>query len=250
MTLPKVLITAPTASAKNYCFAEWIENVMNFTYPFFEVRLYDNTNDGGANAKYLNEYVRKNHCAVGFDQKFYCENSFIKNNVKPSSSVIENMCLSHNDCRYYALKNGYEYTLHLETDVFPPADIIESLMVHNKLVTGAVYYRDEGIYRKAMIQRRLTLSSNNFKTMNFEPNEEIFFMDGSLKEAAHIGLGCVLIEKTVFEKIPFRFVKNQNMHPDSFFAEDCFRSKIKIYVDTSIICRHENQSWTWVTAKI
>ena len=31
--LPKVLICAPTASAKSYCFKAWLDNVMNFTYP-------------------------------------------------------------------------------------------------------------------------------------------------------------------------------------------------------------------------
>ena len=37
MNFEKVLICAPTASAKNYCFDKWITNVMDFTYPNFEI---------------------------------------------------------------------------------------------------------------------------------------------------------------------------------------------------------------------
>ena len=92
----KVLISCPTAAAKNYCFEEWIDNVMNFTYPNFDIRLYDNTDDGGANANYLNEYVSSQY--GNHDGKFKAENSLVKHNVK-SDSVIAKMCVSHNDCR-------------------------------------------------------------------------------------------------------------------------------------------------------
>ena len=35
--LPKILIAAPTAKAKDYCFEEWLDHVMGFTYPLFDV---------------------------------------------------------------------------------------------------------------------------------------------------------------------------------------------------------------------
>jgi hypothetical protein len=68
-------------------------------------------------------------------------------------------------------------------------------------------------------------------------------MDGTLKQVAHIGLGCVLIKTLVFNKIQFRFVAKEGFHPDTYFAEDCFRNKIPIYADTSCIARHENKAW-------
>jgi len=83
----------------------------------------------------------------------------------------------------------------------------------------------------------------HIKTLNFERNEDLCFIDGNIKKVSHVGLGCVLIKKNVLKKIPFRFEKGIGIHPDSFFAEDCFKNKISIYADTSVICKHENQAW-------
>jgi hypothetical protein len=235
MSLPKVLVSAPTANVKNYCFHAWIENVMNFTYPNFEVRLFDNSIDNGKNAQYLNaEY-----------KKLFNDNKFTATHSKTDhiNSVIERMCVSHNLCRENTLNGGFEYLLHLETDVFPESDIIESLIYHNKEMIGAVYDRDNGKYRTSMLQKHIWSSPLNVTAFNFETGEELFAIDGTVKPYASIGLGCALIHRSVLQKIPFRFIKNQNGHPDKYFSEDCFRNNIKIYADTSKYCRHDNQAW-------
>jgi hypothetical protein len=64
-----------------------------------------------------------------------------------------------------------------------------------------------------------------------------------LLQVAHVGLGCVLISKKVLQKLKFRSVNGVNNHPDSFFAEDCYRYKIPIWIDSSIVCSHDNQDW-------
>lgn len=240
MNLPKILVCSPTAKVKNYCFDEWLDNVMSFDYPNYEVRLYDNTDDNGKNASILNQKYQKKY---GYDKKFFAYNSLVKNNAQKTKSVIEKMCISHNDCRNYAIENNFDYMLHLESDVFPDKHIINKLLLHNKKVVGAIYYRDEGRYRKPMLQRRVHIINSHIISMNFDSTEDIHFIDGTLKDIAHIGLGCVLIKANVFKSIPFRFVKNVGMHPDTYFAEDCFRNKITIFADTSCIARHENQAW-------
>jgi hypothetical protein len=240
MELPKILVCSPTAKAKNYCFDDWLDNVMSFTYPNFDVRLFDNTNDKGLNAKRLNDIYKNKY---GYDKKFFAYNSLVLNNVKKMDSVIEKMAMSHNDCVVYANFGNYDYILHLESDVFPDKHIIQRLLEHNKLVVGGIYYRDEGKGRKPMLQRRVNVINSHIISMNFDKHEDIHFMDGTLKQIAHVGLGCVLIKTNVFSKIKFRFIKNQSMHPDTYFAEDCFRNNIKIYADTSCIARHENQAW-------
>ena len=94
-----------------------------------------------------------------------------------------------------------------------------------------------------MMQRRVYVTNSYVISMNFDKSEDIHFMDGTLKQVAHIGLGCVLIKTLIFNKIEFRFIKNEGFHPDTYFAEDCFRNKIPIYADTSCIARHENKAW-------
>lgn len=237
MSLPKVLVSAPTAVAKDYCFNEWLDNVMGFTYPLFDVILFDNTLDNGKFSKYMNNYYLHFHSK---EHGFLAINNFKQD---ASKSVIERMCICHNDCSKTVLENGYDYLLHLETDVFPPKDIVETLLFHRKQLVGGVYYRDEGLWRKPMLQRRIYRAPNNIMSENFLPNEDVCFIDGTLKTVASIGLGCVLIHKSVFEKITFRFQPNVDMHPDTFFSEDCFRFNIPIYADTSVICRHDNKPW-------
>jgi hypothetical protein len=241
---PKVLVSSPTASAKNYCFEDWIENVLNFTYPNFDVRLFDNTLDDGKNAEYLNSLVDKKYGVAGPFKKFNAYNSQLINNVKGESSVIARMARSHNDCRSFAIANNYDYLLHLESDVFPPKDVIENLIFNNKDVVGAIFYRDEGRHRCLMAQRRIYCTASIVKSFNLKADEDLWYLDGKLHEVASVGLGCVLIKTNkVFNKVKFRYVERKNMHPDSYFSEDCFRKKIKIFLDTNIVCKHENRQW-------
>ena len=242
--IPKVLVSAPTANAKNYCFDSWVDNVLNFTYPNFDIRLFDNSLDEGKNARELNNKVDERYGVMGLQDKFYVQNSMSIRGIKKEDSVIARMAISHNDCRGYALHNNYDYLLHLETDVFPERDVIEKLMFSKKKVIGGLFYRDEGMHRKAMVQRVVYRTGNNIQILNYDPIEELHLLDGTIHEVASVGLGCVLIDvKKVFSKIEFRCIKGQNNHPDSYFAEDCFRKKIPIYLDPSCVCRHENRQW-------
>jgi len=238
----KVLVAAPTASAKHYCFEKWIDNVMNFNYPNFEVRLFDNTLDNGESVNFQNELFKRKYGQN--NDKFLAIHSDTAN----SKGLIDRMAISHNDCRLYAIENNFDYMLHLESDVLPPANIIEDLLFHKKDVCGAVYYRDEGISRRMMVQQRIFRGVNNICTDNATTRYDVDFCDGSLQTAAHIGLGCILISKKVLQNIPFRFVHHSEthgiaMHPDVYFGEDCYRKNIKIYCDTSIICSHDNRNW-------
>lgn len=242
--LDKILVCCPTAKAKNYCFDSWLENVMNFSYPNFQIRMFDNTIDEGENAKYLNSvFEEKYGIEASIDGIFYAQNSIILNKSK-SKNVIDNMVYSHNDCRDYMLKNNYPYMLHLESDVFPNTDIIESLLLSRKKVVGGIYYIDEGIYRKIMIQKNHEMIFSDLIVARFIDHQtDLNFINGNLQEVSHVGLGCVLIHKSVFKNIKFRYENGSDCQPDSYFAEDCFRNGIKIFADTSKICRHDNRLW-------
>lgn len=236
---PKVLVAAPQASAKKYAFERFIDNVMQFTYPNFDVKLFDNTMDGGTFTAYMNDYVLKHH---GKNARFEALNSVLMHKLT-TDSVIERMARSHNDCRDFTLRLKYDYLLHLETDLFPPSDIIELLMMKTKPIVSALYYVDNGIYRKPMIQRSIKLAPRFLSSKNFMANEDLCFCDGTLKKVAHAGLGCILIHRSVLEKVNFRHIEGVNNHPDTYFAEDCAKERIPIMLDTSIVVEHENSPW-------
>ncbi len=232
--LPKILVSCPTASAKNYTALQWILNTQKFTYPNYDVVVFNNDDDNGTNANYLNKLAIDNGI-LNFKAIHYSD--------KKHNTIIERMCISHNLARELTINGGYSHLLHLESDVICPSDTLQNLYIHNKKVVGALYYRDSGKSRRLMAQRRINRSSRNVITENFFPNEDAFFVDGTLKPIAHIGLGCVLINVEVLKNIKFRYIDGVDMHPDSYFAEDCFRNNIKIFVDTNIICEHNNEDW-------
>jgi hypothetical protein len=212
---------------------------MNFTYPNFDVKLFDNTMDQGIFAGYMNDYVKKHH---GQKAKFEALHTVSMHNMK-SDSVIERMARSHNDCRDFTLRMNYDYLLHLETDLFPQTDIIEQLLFNSKPIVSALYYVDNGIYRKPMIQRQVKLAPRHITSKNFMANEDLSFCDGSVRKIAHAGLGCILIHKSVLQKVQFRHIEGLNNHPDTYFAEDCAQNKIDIFLDTSLVVEHENSPW-------
>lgn len=238
----KVLISCPTAKVKNYCFEEWLENVWSFTYPNYDVVMFDNTPDNGENAKHLNR-IFKNKYGFNKDKKFRVINSLITHKKKPNLQIIERMALSHNDCRLETLVGDYDYLLHLESDVFPPKDVIEKLMFHKKKFISAMYYTDEGIYRRPMIQVHLELAPEYGSSYWITRKDEIKYVNGETYQIALAGLGCSLIHYSLLKKIEFRFEKGIDKHPDTFFAEDCEKLNVPIFIDTSIICEHKNKSW-------
>lgn len=245
MSLPKILIAAPTAKSKNYCFESWIKNVLEFTYPHFTITLFDNTIDDGANAALLNYHAHQN-LIIG--NKFWAINSFVTKNGSGHlydgvDSIFARMAISHQDCRQTAIEGDFDYLLHLETDVFPQADIIEKLLEQQKDVIGAVYYIDQGKYRKPMILKLIEAAPNGFNMVKMAPNEDIGFMDGTIKRVGSVGLGCVLISKKVLQQIPFRSNSGEDAAPDTFFALDCFKKKIDIYAHTGCVARHDNRPW-------
>jgi hypothetical protein len=239
---PKVLISCPTAKAKDYCFKEWLENVWSFTYPNYDVVLFDNTVDEGAYTKYMNKYHRENY---GYDKTktFKAINSVVLKKKKKNTEIIERMTLSHNDCRLETLVGDYDYLLHLESDVFPPKDVIEKLLFHKKKFINGLYYTDEGSYRRPLIQTHLELAPNYGHSYWCTYKDEIKYVNGKTYKLALAGLGCALIHHSLLKRIEFRFEKGIDKHPDTFFAEDCEKLKVPIYIDTSIICEHKNKSW-------
>ncbi|MES2287573.1 MAG: hypothetical protein V4547_17900 [Bacteroidota bacterium] len=234
----RILIASPTAAVKNYCTEQWLLHLNTLTYIYgFDVVLVDNTPDKGENISYLNELIK----SLPLKFKAWAVGA----TFSKKASLFKRMCAAHQACADFAKEYGFKHMLHLESDVFPESNVIEKLLENHKKVCGALYYRDAGVNRRLMVQRHIYRAHNNIMSENFKPGDDVIFIDGKTKEVAHVGLGCVLIHTSVFEKIKFRFKKGSTMSVDSYFAEDCMRAGIKIYADTSLICRHEDSIEVW-----
>lgn len=224
---PRVLVCAPQHSSKMYAFEKWWNRVKELTYDNFEVFLADNS-ETDENSKYFE--------SLGIKSTW----------IKPlKEGLIATMAKSHQACAEYALQNGFDFILHLETDIVPPRDVIERLLAWKKDVIGGCYDIFFGSSRKAMIQQAESYDRTvrAFTPAQFVEETEPLYFDGNIHRVYHVGLGCVLIHRGILSRIKFRYEKGANVHPDTVFCTDCFQMQIPIYIDSNVQCEHYNQTW-------
>tara|TARA_R110001606_G_scaffold170144_1_gene315521 strand:+ start:2507 stop:3214 length:708 start_codon:yes stop_codon:yes gene_type:complete len=223
---PKVLVAAPQASVKNYCFLDWYLNIKSFSYPdaLIDIFLADNS-DTKDNAEFIK--------SLGINVKYIPKNG---------RGIIEVMAECHQACLDYAKNNGYDYLLHLETDVFPSPNILMELMSHNKPITCGLYNIFDGAYREPML-RLIEPKNDGYMRAYGIKSDQALYIDGNLLNVYSGALGCCLIKKEVFNEVKFRSVEGISQHPDTWFAHDMYEKKIPIYVDTKALCEHRSKSW-------
>jgi len=231
---PKVLIAAPQNEIKNYCWKEWTDRVNNLTYPNYDVFIADNS-DTPEN--------------INLIKKHGYHTSHVKVNKK---GIIHTINDSHNTCRDFALKGGYKYMFHLETDVIPPFDVIERLMQHKTKVCSGLYDIFHGKERKVMAQLNEEYNRNirAYRTVTYAEHKEPNFYNGTLQKVYHAGIGCCLIHEDVLSKIKFRVEDKIDFHSDTWFANDCYLNNIDIFVDTTIQCKHINSTWLFMAEEV
>lgn len=233
MKAPKVLVAAPNSFHKNYVATEYFSVVKNLTYPNYDLFFVDNS---------PNNCNKELYESLGLKYKWV--------NPENKSSILF-IWESQNEIRNYFLDNKeYEYLMFIETDLIPPPDIIEKLIVHQKPVVGAPYFigkLEKTILMNQEVDEFWTIGETRNKTI-----EESFLMcDGKLKQAFSIGFGCTLIERFVIAHFPFRYMPDEHVqndasnpaHADSFFYSDLFINYLDVYLDTSLIIEHKNQDW-------
>lgn len=226
--LPKVLVGCPTFDGKNYCFEDWLKNIKSFTYSNFDIFLADNSDTPDNSKMYKEKY--------GLNCKWVT-------NEKNKSSILQRVTDGHNAVRKYMLDNDYDFLLHLESDVFPPKDIINTLLAHNKQLAGATYFLYDDDIRELMV-RVIDKDYGEESAMINGGNAEIM-VDGGLKSVWSIGLGCNLIHKSVFNKIKFKEAEQGGslIFCDTNFSISARKEGIAQYWDTSICCEHRNRNW-------
>lgn len=232
--MKKVLIASPTADIKDYCFDKWMENVSKFTYENCEVFICDNslTRD-----YYVDLKNRYKDFPKPFNVGRVNPSQYDKFNLTYKSILAK----SHDRCRMYALENDFDYLLHLETDIFPPADVIERLLDAKQKIVGAMYHIEVGARSSLMLQKIEEFGEDLRETYNLD-ELDLDFVDGDVKKVFSCGLGCVLIHRSILKKVAFRYEEGSPVHPDSFYYADLDAQHIPVYVDTSIYCNHDNQT--------
>jgi len=238
-TKPKILIVTPTSYHKDYCLEKWAYSISQLTYDNLDILILDNTLE--------NEHVNI------FNKFKFRPNTYVMHVPKRDTDkdIRFTMLRCNEISRIFAIKNNYDYILSIESDVFPPiVNAVEILLEHKKEVVGFDYFI--GQYHNSMPIVFNRLSENTYFKNDTQGTymSGLMLHDGTLKEVVNLGLGFVLISRSVFATIPFRVDDNEWVidcenfaHADTFFHIDLQKNGVPIYCDTRYICRHMNQSW-------
>lgn len=140
-----------------------------------------------------------------------------------------------------ALEMGFEWLFMLDSDVVPPHDAVTRLIAHKEPIISGMYCR-----RSPPVAVPVMIKGPTWHTQ---------FPMGSIQEVDLVGAGCLLIHRTVLERLP-AIAPDRGKHwfdwrvdmpgpnDGTHLSEDfsfCLHAKnhgYKILVDTSIHCRH------------
>ena len=140
----------------------------------------------------------------------------------------------------YAIKNNYDYTLFLDSDMVPPNDMIPKMLniFEQKpecgIVTGMAFKRTPPF--QPCFYTGLRYDTKTMKPMLTSPIE---FGKEGLIELEGCGMACCMIKTSIFSEIkqPW-FYPMPNMGEDLTFCLKVNQKGIKIYVDLSIDVGH------------
>ena len=111
-------------------------------------------------------------------------------------------------------------------------------MKHGKDICSGLYFKEKD---NELIPIMYVPYKNEFaKLLKFEEIPE-----NELIEVITSGLGCVLIKRKVLENVEFRYEKNKEPWDDVWFCEDARQKGFKVYVDTSVRCKHFIKGMKW-----
>lgn len=217
---PKILVGCPASEYKKYCLKEYADAVKKIDYDSFDVLIVDNSETD----EYLNAIK-----ALGLNA--------IKGKWFPGAR--DRIVHSRNLLKDYALKNGYAYFFSLEQDVIPEPDVLKKLLSHKqKIVSGVVrnnlpFQNQFKLLPMAYVQHKRDPTG-----LDYISEEEL--NKSQLIEIKGCALACVLIHKSVLEKINFRYTGGFD---DMMFCKDAIENGFKIFLDTEVRPKHLHSSW-------
>jgi hypothetical protein len=220
----KILVGCPTSEHKAYCLKEYAAGIKALQGEF-DILLVDNTKDD----HYLKEIHKAGLPVV--------KGPWLE-------GARDRIVASRNVLRQKVLDEGYDWYFSLEQDVIPPPDALARLLAHNKGVVSGVYTKiyhllDNG---KEVGQREKPLLMN-IHNGQFQQMEMSDLEPPRLAPILASGLGCILMHRTILEKVTFRWDPQWNGFDDMFFCRDVRANKFGLWADTSIRCKHLEMDW-------
>lgn len=159
--------------------------------------------------------------------------------LKPNSLVYD----SRNLLSLYAIENGFDQVLWLDSDMVFEPDILLKLQAHDlEMVTGIYVKRYQPT--EPVLYKTINVPKLNKKTGTLEKNIKSYtdYPQNKLFRVAGCGFGCVLTKTSLLKKVWDEF--GPAFNPLPWAGEDisfCYRVKqlgLPIFCDSSVSCGH------------
>ena len=145
---------------------------------------------------------------------------------------------NRNDAVKYFLAGDYEQLLWIDSDMKHAKDLLTRLEAHDKDIVSALYFQRNYPFYPIMFMENETDKGTTYQM--------IYNWSRGLMEVDSIGTGCVLIKRKVLEALDFPYCEytRSPLKEDAYIGEDTYLFKkckakgFKMYVDTTIECRH------------
>jgi len=241
---PKILVASPTYEGMRYCEKEFVEGIINLEYSDYNILIVDNSE----NDEYSNHLME------------ICPKLLIIRDQSNEKDKMLRLVHSRNLILNYAVKNNYDYILMIDSDVIPPKNIIQELLLCNKDIVSGLYYNYFTVDGKT---KYMPVAWTALTDKEFEDVKQRIQLPDFIKfpedlrarlteEEANSGqlikviipsAGCMLISKKVFEKVRYGILDTVNQGgvkttDDIYFSLEARKHGFKVYCNTKVKCEH------------
>lgn len=229
---PKILIGIVTHANDAYCLEEFCKTLELCTYKNIDIVFVDNS-EGDTYAKCLENR--------GFRV------------IKDSSegTRIDKIIRGRNIVRDEFLRSDADSLFFLDSDVIMRPNYLSRLVAHGKDIVSGLYLANFIINGKQHILPVIYERVDEKRVRHMLRHE---VQEDRLMPIGCAGLGCVLINRRVMEKISFRNISSSMTGgEDAAFYKDAIMADFTPYCDTSIKCLHmkfprrdrRNKAFSW-----
>jgi GT2 family glycosyltransferase len=242
--IKKILVASPTYEGMKYCEKEFAGSMAHLEYSNYDALIVDNSE----NDNYFDHL-----------KETYPNLSIIRDKSNEKDKMLR-LVHSRNIILDYAIKNNYDYVLMIDSDVIPPKNIIQELLLCDKDIVSGLYYNYFIVDGKteympvawtALTEKEFEEVKQKIQLPDFIKSSEDLRAHLTEEEANSNQLieviipsaGCMLINRRVFTKIRYGLLDTTKQGgvkttDDIYFDLEARKHGFKAYCNTKVKCEH------------